>query len=98
MSKNLWPDFEVGKIKNPKTILVEQANFLGEQTKNILNANVSTGTIGADSKTIVNIFEIIAPMLDNYKYQLFNIRHGVLFYPLSLFYNNVEKKLQMKKS
>ena len=61
-SKNLWPEFEAKKIRNPKSILQEQALFLGERTGNILNAEVRTDTGGQN--TIRHTFEIIAPLLN----------------------------------
>ncbi len=86
MSKDLWPDFEAEKIKNPKTVLVEQANLLGEKTKNVIIAEVRTA--GDSSKNIIHSFDIVAPAMGNYRFNLFQIRHSILFYPLDFLYKN----------
>lgn len=71
-TENLWPDFSLEEIvRSPKTILEEQAQFLAKGTKNILTANVRTETF--DNDEIRNIFQLIAPKLDGYKYTLFTV-------------------------
>ena len=85
MSKDLWPDFEAEKIKSPKTFLVEQANHLSEKTKNVLLADVKSS--GDIKKKILHSFDIVAPALSNYRFNLFHIRHEILYYPLEFFEN-----------
>jgi len=69
--ENLWPDFTSDEIvRSPKTILREQASFLGQRTKNILTGNISTGTYRGQFS---HNFQIVAPKLNNYTYTLFTI-------------------------
>jgi hypothetical protein len=82
MSNDLWPDFEANKVKIPKTLLVEQANFFNEKVKNVLTAKVTSN--GSKDEKILHTFNISAPALGNYSFNLFHIRHEVLFYPLEL--------------
>ena len=72
MSTDLWPDFEAEKVKNPKSFLVEQANFLSEKTKNVLLAEVKSK--GDITKKILHSFDIVAPALSNYRFNLFHIQ------------------------
>lgn len=95
MSNDLWPDLEAEKIRNPKTFLVEQANFLGEKTKNVLLAEVrSSGDI---KKKILHSFDIVAPALSNYRFNLFHIRHEILYYPLEFLYKNANTRINDEK-
>jgi hypothetical protein len=86
MSNDLWPDFEAEKVENPKSFLVEQANFLSKKTKNVLVGDVKSA--GDIKKKIVHSFDILAPALSNYRFNLFHIRHELLFYPLDFIYQN----------
>ena len=91
MSKDLWPDFDAEKIVNPKSLLVEQANFLGAKTKNVITADVRT--TGNNNKQIVHYFDIVAPAMNNYRFNLFYASHGITFYPLTLAYKNTSKRI-----
>lgn len=95
MSNDLWPDFEAEQIKNPKSILVEQANFLGEKTKNVLLAEVKSR--GEPTKKIIHSFDIVTPALSNYRFNLFHIRHEILYYPLEFIYNSKVEYVQTEK-
>ncbi len=71
-TENLWPDFSFEEtVRGPKTILEEQAQFLAKGTKNVLTANVRTET--TNNGEIRNIFQLIAPKIDGYKFTLFTI-------------------------
>ncbi len=71
-TQNLWPDFLFDEtVRSPKNILEEQAHFLAKMTKNVLTASVRTESI--ENGEIRNIFQIIAPKLDGYRYTLFTI-------------------------
>lgn len=95
MSKDLWPDFDASKIINPKTIIVEQANFLGDKTKNVITAEVRTG---GNNNQIVHSFDIVAPAMNNYRFNLFNVKHGIMFYPLTLSHKNASRAIKDEKS
>ncbi|KAA6326388.1 hypothetical protein EZS27_024499 [termite gut metagenome] len=45
--KNLWPKIEIDgfSVSVPKDILLRQADYLGESTKNILTARVASGVL-----------------------------------------------------
>jgi len=84
-SKNLWPN-EIGRAttKVPKTILVEQANYFNEMTKNRLVAKVHSKHIlnNKGENVIVHDFDIVSPSLGNYTFTLFSVKHTVEVYPV----------------
>ena len=77
---DLWPA-EIGttKITAPVTILRKQASILAQRTKGLLEAEVLTNS--QVSSQIVHRFVLVAPALDNYRYELFNVMHDVRLYP-----------------
>jgi len=87
---NLWPAeiTEVSEITPPVVILEQQATMLGDMTKNIVLAEVKA----EESKTyeFSYTFDIVAPILDNYRYRLLTIYHHIDFYPLII---AVEKEI-----
>jgi hypothetical protein len=78
---DFWPD-DIGEtgeeIKTPVALLREQAIALGEKTKNVVTAEVESGT---DGGMFVHTLYLAAPSI-NYKYQLLTVRHPLLLYPL----------------
>ncbi len=90
-SKNFWSD-KIGQadMKVPKTILVEQANYFNDMTKNKLVAKVNS-THSINSKdfdgTIIHEFDIVSPSLGNYTFTLFTVGHDIDMYPLSISFN-----------
>ena len=80
-TENLWPEFIFHNlVKSPKTILVEQADFLAKNTKNLLTANIKTST--HNDGQFEHTFEIIAPALNSYKYSLFTVyQKDIFLYP-----------------
>jgi hypothetical protein len=93
-STNLWPDFTKAVTRSPKTVLKEQANFLGEKTKNVVVAKVeSTSSLSIESKQyFTHSFNLFVPSL-KYKYELFSITHNVASYPCSIFYRGDSPKI-----
>lgn len=87
MNTNLWPDFKIDNINTPKKILLEQAVYFNQKVKSILYAEVVSSK-STDEK-IIHSFNIIAPALGNFEYNLFNIYHDIIFYPLDFYYNNM---------
>lgn len=83
-TENFWPDFQADKIISPKTILKEQGALLGEKTGNLVFGEVRTGS--SNDGRIVQYFDIVAPTLNNYRFSLFNVRHGAIYYPLEIYY------------
>ncbi|MBS1917002.1 MAG: hypothetical protein JST87_12055 [Bacteroidetes bacterium] len=84
MSNNLWPSFEnIPDIKTPKSVLLEQAMYLENASKNLLKVQIATGSRAASGKeTIVYRFNIIAPFLGNYSFSLLTLEHDIFLYPL----------------
>jgi hypothetical protein len=81
-TQNLWPaEFAVEKVRSPKTILKEQAGYLMEMTRNVLSADVHTSNY---KDTRIHSFVVVAPALNNYRYTLFSVSHGGLFYPSTI--------------
>jgi hypothetical protein len=82
---SLWPeDIAVTDAIAPATILKEQASLLGQRTQNLVEARVS-----AERSFLVDFpfcynFALVAPALDNYRYDLFKIQHGLDFYPVKI--------------
>jgi len=81
---DLWPeDIRVVKEKAPVTILREQASLLGAKTKNIVTAEVKRVTVLKRPDFCFD-FYIVGPALGNYRYKLFEIRHGIDLYPVTI--------------
>ena len=76
-TQNLWPDFIIEKIRNPKSILKEQAGFLMKKTNNLLSLEVATH---ANVDKIYHSFIIVAPALNNYRFHLLNVTHAAEYY------------------
>jgi hypothetical protein len=81
---DLWPD-TIGEDleKSPVSILREQASLLGQKTKNIVQAEVSIGP--AEEDEFAHTFQIVAPAMSNYRYQLFTVYHKIYLYPVEIF-------------
>jgi len=78
---DLWPKakFETD-IVTPVSILRRQAALLGEKTQQLVTADVATEAVAGDVR---HYFRLVATALDNYRYQLFSVRHSVdQLYPL----------------
>ena len=80
--RDLWPqEIRASTELAPVTILREQAALLGQKTRQLVVAEVETRNSG---ELLVHSFVILAPALDNYRYELFKVYHGVPFYPLTV--------------
>lgn len=95
MTKSLWPD-TIGTIKEvpPVAILKEQAALLGEKTQNLVTAEVhSLADPGVNN--FYDIFYLVAPALDNYRFELFQVTRNVeQFYPLRIYSSTLDIKGQ----
>ena len=87
---DLWPEnIADSKLVTPVAILKEQAARLGEKTKQLVQGEVTSHTTG---NLFVHTFHLVAPTL-GYRYELFQISHGISFYPLVVRYlNNSESQ------
>src|SRR6185436_9770992 len=87
--RNLWPDdIAVTDAVAPVSLLKEQASLLGERTKNLVEGRVTPG-LGKGAAFLIAgrfnyDFDLVAPALNNYRYHLFSISHGVELYPLTI--------------
>jgi hypothetical protein len=82
---SLWPeDIAVTDVVAPVVILKEQASLLGQRTQNLVEARVHPGQARYSEYPFVYYFELVAPALDNYRYRLFEISHGVEFCPVRI--------------
>ena len=78
-TEDLWPaDVGITTIVPPLAILRRQAAILGERTQHLLEGEVDTLAEGDQFR---QLFYIAAPSLD-YRYKLFEVRHGVSGYPV----------------
>jgi hypothetical protein len=78
-NEDLWPaGVGTSTIVPPLAILRRQAVALGERTQGLLEGQVETFTKGDE---FTQVFYIVAPSL-SYRYKLFEVRHGVLGYPV----------------
>jgi len=84
--KDLWGDIEKTKLpRNPKEILKEQADVIGEKTKYVLKGRViGSATKGKGSPSFTSGLLVDAIRLDNYTYTLLAIEYPLRMYPLKL--------------
>ena len=90
MARNLWPDIESETVLTPVAILREQADLLGQKTKNVVTARVAGGRI-MPGPSLIHIppgfaytLSLVAPALDNYAYDILRVRHGMQIYPVEV--------------
>lgn len=86
-SDSLWPSdiAKVDEIRSPLAILKEQASQLGKATKNIIVAEV-VPIRGFTHPIVGYVFNIVAPALANYRYQLFRVDYNIIdMYPVSIY-------------
>ena len=78
-TESLWGNLEdLEEPRSPKSLLEEQAKELRLATRGILRGEVKSNTFLGD---IELEFDIIAPRINDYRYQVLKIRYGLDFYP-----------------
>jgi hypothetical protein len=82
-TQNLWPDFLTEDTKTPRAILQEQAAYLAKRTNNALLGEVWQ-LKNSQNENLVYSFNIVAPALQNYRYQLLTVSYTMPGYPVSL--------------
>jgi hypothetical protein len=81
-NNDLWPDFDgLPKQVSPRSILVEQGNFLAQKTKNVLTIKLNSGKSSTKPGKLYLNFKIVAPLVSNYSYLLLVVYHDALLYP-----------------
>lgn len=91
--EDLWPkSFGSTEIETPLEILRKQASLVGGKTGNLLVGEVHKYI--DEEGSFVLTFYLVAPALDNYRYKLFNVWHGIGFYPVSVQVGQRYKELE----
>jgi len=83
--KDLWGDIEkVTLPANPRMVLKEQADAIGQKTKFILKGKVVSGSKKGegDKPSFTSVLIIEARRLDNYTYDLLFIEYPLEMYPV----------------
>jgi len=85
---DLWPDDLIDraeKVETPLSILKEQASILGQKTANRIEGKVvdqgKWSRQDRDQYPFQYRFLIIAPTLENYRFDVFSVYYGIDFYP-----------------
>jgi hypothetical protein len=83
---DLWPDFAPAEGEVPPvTILKEQAAVLGLKLKNLIEADVETGTTDYQRYLRHTLF-LVAPVLNFYRYRLLSVEHAATqMYPATIY-------------
>jgi hypothetical protein len=83
---DLWPD-EIAETEGeipPITILKQQASLLGRRTKNLVEAEVETGTSDFQRYLRHTLF-LVAPALNFYRHPLLEVEHDATkMYPATI--------------
>ncbi len=85
----LKTDIADSNLVTPVSILKEQAELLGQKTRNLIQGEVKTQTTG---DMFTDSFYFVAPTI-GYRYELFRVSHYVSFYPLVVTYKNANTSL-----
>jgi len=78
---DLWGEIAPTQVRTPAAILREQAALLGSKARNVVEADVTTFTLG---NTFYHRFNLVVPGLDGYTYELFTISTDVSPYPVDV--------------
>ena len=91
---SLWPaDLYIPPAQTPPiTILREQAAWLGQQTRNLIEGEIITTDAG-DSR-MIHALEARAMTLNGYTYTLFYVEHDINLYPVTLYRSFAAAKAQ----
>lgn len=82
---DLWPDFAPAEGELPPiTILKQQASALGLKLRNLIEADVETGTTDYQRYLRHTLF-LVAPVLNFYRYKLLDVEHPATeMYPVTI--------------
>lgn len=91
---DLWPNsFPAIDTVTPVTILRKQAALLEKKTNGLVVAEVRSGidynsnvsvVSGGKEVPLLHSFYLIAPALENYRYQLFRLKQSIDLYPIEV--------------
>ena len=77
---DFWGEIAPAEVRTPAAIMREQAALLGAKTRYLIEAVVETEVSGS---RFIHRFNLVVPAMDNYKYELFKVYHGVSIYPVT---------------
>jgi hypothetical protein len=93
--EDFWPaNLEDATLRTPVTVLREQAALLGPKTQQLVVAEVASTSSSAN---FMHTFYLAVPTLDNYRYELFRIQHGILLYPVVGIYRSIQTQLSSEE-
>jgi hypothetical protein len=78
---DFWGEIAPATVRTPLGILREQAALLGEKTNGVIEATVDTTVFLGEFR---HSFTLVVPALDDYRYALFSVRHGIDLYPVDV--------------
>lgn len=82
--QSLWGNLALEEaVETPVSILKSQAALLAKMTSNVINAYVKLATRSLTEEFQYD-FNLLVPVLDNYVFTLFRIRHGMRLYPVTI--------------
>lgn len=82
--ESYWPtDFGVAMEVTPLTILKEQATFLGQRTRNLIEGRVQTKV--EDKMELRHALYLIVPTLSNYRFFLLSVHQKPGINPIRIF-------------
>jgi hypothetical protein len=83
-TEDLWPSLiDTRQPRVPAAILSEQAALLPQKTNAVLAGEVKPSSGRTESNRLAFVFNIVAPLLNNYRLRLIGIAHGVVaLYPV----------------
>lgn len=96
MKIDLWGDLpNPAELRSPEEILSEQASLLASKTQGTLRGNVSLSESNRSSYRDPDFdfcysLEIIAPLLNNFVYEVCSVSHNVGFFPAWVWSPNSE--------
>jgi len=77
--RDFWPPLGQTQITPPVVFLREQAALLTNKRQGLIEGQVDTSA-GGDK--FYHRLYVVAPTLDNYRYQLLAVYHGIELYPV----------------
>jgi hypothetical protein len=82
-SKNLWGELHIDALNQttPTQILKDQAALLSDMTKSVLQADVTVSLYNGIFNLDLNI---VAPAIENYRYEVVSVTHGLEMYPVTV--------------
>jgi hypothetical protein len=84
-SKSLWADLgQLPIVRAPRTVLLEQAQYLTEATKGALIGKVADRAAYVVGAGFRYLLVVQVPELNNYSVEILWIDHGIELYPVRL--------------